>query len=52
MTQTQPSRAGLWLPVMIRLTAVGYLLFFVPDLLFAATHRANTLFDWGRAATR
>jgi hypothetical protein len=47
VTQTQPSRAASWLPVMIRLTAVGYLLFFVPDLLFAATHRTNTLFNWG-----
>jgi hypothetical protein len=40
-------RATSWLPVMIRLTAVGYLLFFVPDLAFAMTHRANKLFDWG-----
>ena len=33
---------------MIRLTAVGYLLFFVPDLVrVAITHRANALFDWG-----
>lgn len=46
---TQPSRAASWLPVVIRLTAVGYLLFFVPDLVFALTDRANTLFDWGRA---
>lgn len=44
MSQT---RAASWLPVMIRLTAVGYLLFFVPDLVFAITHRANALFDWG-----
>lgn len=44
---TRTSRAASWLPVMIRLTAVGYLLFFVPDLLFAITHRANALFDWG-----
>jgi hypothetical protein len=36
------------LPVMIRLTAVGYLLFFVPDLVFAITHRTNELFDWGQ----
>jgi hypothetical protein len=42
------SRAASWLPAMIRLTAVGYLLFFVPDLVFAITHRANALFDWGR----
>ena len=41
------TRAASWLPVMIRLTAVGYLLFFVPDLVFAITHRANALFDWG-----
>ncbi len=47
MKQTQPGRAASWLPVMIRLTAVGYLLFFVPDLVFAITHRANALFDWG-----
>ncbi|OBI92865.1 hypothetical protein A9X00_14860 [Mycobacterium sp. 1245805.9] len=32
---------------MIRLTAVGYLLFFLPDLVFAITHRINALFDWG-----
>ena len=54
MKQTQPSRAVFWLPVMIRLTAVGYLLFFVPDLILAMTHHINTLpplfarlFDWG-----
>lgn len=44
MNQT---RAASWLPAMIRLTAVGYLLFFVPDLVFAITHRTNVLFDWG-----
>jgi hypothetical protein len=52
-----PQRAGLaakWLPMMIRLTALGYLLFFLPDLVLAATHRIQTLppslgrlFDWG-----
>jgi hypothetical protein len=54
MKQTQPSRAAFWLPVMIRLTAVGYLFFFVPDLILAMTHHINTLppffarlFDWG-----
>jgi hypothetical protein len=54
MTQTQTSRAASWLPVMIRLTAVGYLLFFVPDLVLAWTHHVNglppllaRLFDWG-----
>ena len=54
MNQTQPSRAATWLPVMIRLTAIGYLLFFVPDLILATTHHINTLppffarlFNWG-----
>jgi hypothetical protein len=54
MKQTQPSRAASWLPVMIRLTAVGYLLFFVPDLVLATTHHIGALppffarlFDWG-----
>ena len=39
---------------MIRLTAVGYLLFFVPDLILAWTHRLDALspflarlFNWG-----
>lgn len=47
-------RAASWLPAMIRLTAVGYLLFFVPNLILATTHHANRLpppwarlFDWG-----
>ena len=42
------------LPLMIRLTAVGYLAFFVPDLILATTHHIDTLpplfarlFDWG-----
>ena len=46
--------AAAWLPVMIRLTAVGYLLFFVPDLILATTYHINTLppffarlFNWG-----
>lgn len=54
MKQTQPARAATWLPVMIRLTAVGYLLFFVLNLILAAAHHINTvppflarLFDWG-----
>jgi hypothetical protein len=54
MKQTPLQRAATWLPVMIRLTAIGYLLFFVPDLILATTHRINTLppffarlFDWG-----
>ena len=54
MKQTQPGRAALWLPAMIRLTAVGYLLFFVPDLILASTHHIGALppsfarlFKWG-----
>ena len=54
MKRTQPGRAASWLPLMIRLTAVGYLLFFVPDLILASTHHINglprllaRLFDWG-----
>ncbi len=57
MKQTQPSRAESWLPVMIRLTAVGYLLFFVPDLILATTHNISALppffarlFNWGDGA--
>jgi hypothetical protein len=45
----QPQRVGLparLLPVMIRLTALGYLFFFVPDLVLAATHRIQTLPSW------
>jgi len=47
-------RAEAWLPLMIRLTALGYLAFFVPNLMLAATDRISTLppllgrlFDWG-----
>lgn len=54
---TQPGRAAAWLPLMIRLTAVGYLLFFVPNLVLAATGHIDTLppflarlFDWGARA--
>jgi len=43
---------------MIRLTAAGYLLFFVPDLVLAATHHIGglppllaRLFDWGQGGT-
>lgn len=43
MMQSGPSRAASGLPAMIRLTAVGYLLFFVPDLVLAATHHIGTL---------
>ena len=42
------------LPLMIRVTAIGYLIFFVPNLVLAATHHIGTLppllarlFDWG-----
>jgi hypothetical protein len=54
MKQTPTQRGRSWLPVMIRLTAVGYLLFFVPDLILVTTHHINTLppffarlFNWG-----
>lgn len=54
MRPTQPGRATSALAVTIRLTAVGYLLFFVPDLILSSTHRINALptllgglFDWG-----
>lgn len=50
MNQTR----AFWLALMIRLTAIGYLLFFVPDLVLASTHHIGTLppffarlFDWG-----
>jgi hypothetical protein len=48
MKQTHPSGAASWLPVMIRLTAARYLLFFVPNLILATTHQVNTLFNWGQ----
>jgi hypothetical protein len=38
--------AAKWLPTMIRLTSVGYLLFFVPDLILAAIHRIQALPPW------
>ena len=47
-------QAAKWLPPMIRLTALGYLLFFVPDLILAITHQIQVLptlfgrlFNWG-----
>jgi hypothetical protein len=56
MNQTPPSHAATWLPVMIRLTGLGYLFFFVPDLILATTHHINTLpsffarlFNWGES---
>ena len=58
MYRAQPAGpAATLLPLMIRLTAVGYLLFFVPNLIVASTHRIDTLppllarlFDWGGSA--
>jgi len=55
MRRAQPAGlASKWLPWIIRLTALGYLCFFVPDLLLATTHRIQglppvlaRLFDWG-----
>jgi len=48
------TRAAAWLPLMIRLTAIGYLAFFVPDLVLASTHHIGMLptffarlFNWG-----
>ena len=45
------------LPLMIRVTAIGYLVFFVPNLVLAATHRIDALplflarlFNWGGSA--
>jgi hypothetical protein len=54
MSRTRTDRAASWLPLMIRVTAIGYLLFFVPDLILASTHRVGglppvlaRLFYWG-----
>jgi hypothetical protein len=54
MSQTQPATL---LSLMIRLTAIGYLLFFIPNLLLATTHHIHSLppfvarlFDWGGSA--
>ena len=54
MTKIRPDAL---LPLMIRVTAVGYLIFFVPNLVLAATHHIDTLppllarlFDWGGSA--
>jgi hypothetical protein len=51
MNRIQPATL---LPLMIRVTAIGYLFFFVPNLVLAATHHIDTLppvlarlFDWG-----
>ena len=48
------TRSDTLLPLMIRVTAIGYLIFFVPNLVLAATHHIDTLppllarlFDWG-----
>lgn len=54
MKQRPEGWAAKWLPLMIRLTAVGYLLFFIPDLFLASTHQIHglppfpaRLFNWG-----
>jgi hypothetical protein len=55
MEQQRPAvQAAKWLPLMIRLTSLGYLLFFVPDLILATTHQIQflpklfgRLFNWG-----
>jgi hypothetical protein len=51
------TRSDTLLPLMIRVTAIGYLIFFVPNLVLAATHHIDTLppllarlFDWGGSA--
>jgi hypothetical protein len=51
-------RPDTLLPLMIRATAIGYLIFFVPNLVLGATHHIDTLppllarlFDWGVDAT-
>src|ERR1700742_1538910 len=50
-------RPATLLPLMIRVTAIGYLFFFFPNLVLAATHHIDTLppllsrlFDWGANA--
>jgi hypothetical protein len=55
MTDMQSGIAAKSLPVIIRLTAIGYLLFFVPDLVLATTHQIQSLppilarlFNWGQ----
>ncbi len=51
MKAASPGRAAAWLPMMIRLTAAGYLAFFVPNLVVAVTHRDYAVFDWGQAGS-
>ncbi|MGA7052891.1 MAG: hypothetical protein WBZ37_16810 [Mycobacterium sp.] len=51
MTAPAPSRAAAWLPMMIRLTAAGYLVYFVPNLVLAMTNRVSTVFDWGQGSS-
>src|SRR5271154_896952 len=51
MKAPPPSRAAAWLPTMIRLTATGYLAFFVPNLVMAMSNRASTVFDWGQGGS-
>lgn len=54
MREMQAGIAARWLPPIIRLTALGYLLFFVPDLILATAHHIQALppilgrlFNWG-----
>jgi hypothetical protein len=54
MTEMQAGIAARWLPPIIRLTALGYLFFFVPDLILATVHHIQALppilarlFNWG-----
>lgn len=51
MKAASSSRAAAWLPMMIRLTAIGYLVFFVPNLVVAVTHRNYAVFDWGQGGS-
>jgi hypothetical protein len=51
MKAAPPGRAAAWLPMMIRLTAAGYVAFFVPNLVVAVTHRDYAVFDWGQAGS-
>jgi hypothetical protein len=51
MKAAPPGRAAAWLPTMIRLTAIGYLVFFVPNLVVAVTHRDYAAFNWGQGGS-
>jgi hypothetical protein len=51
MKAAPPGRAAAWLPTMIRLTAAGYLAFFLPNLVLAMTNQASAVFDWGQGGS-